>query len=280
MTVFLFDLAAQVLLMLTAALLLTVAYRNDHTCNQLGSQVATSASTTQHGWLDERGVAVAVTTATGLIFYLVHLSLIVAVPSLAAIFVITKGWLTRRRLKIFRKSFDHCLPELMDTIASSLKAGLTLKDALRVSSENSIPQVQFEISKVLRQYRLGLPLEEALDSLRQRIGTPSAIISFGALMIGHQLGGAVPEILKKIVATIRERERVEGRLEALTAQGKAQAFILCGAPILIFIGLYLFEPSKTAMLIHTDKGQMLMALAVILELIGIYATSRILRLEV
>ena len=168
----------------------------------------------------------------------------------------------------------------MDTVASSLKAGLTLKDALRVSGENSSPLVQAEVNKVLRQYRLGLPLDDALDSLRRRIGTPSAIISFGALMIGHQLGGSVPDILKKIVATIRERERVEGRLEALTSQGKAQAFILCGAPILIFIGLYIFEPSKTAMLLHTDKGQVLMTLAIVLELIGIYATSRILRLEV
>ena len=119
-----------------------------------------------------------------------------------------------------------------------------------------------------------------MENLRNRIGTTDSKISFGALIIGSQLGGKLPQILQKIIKTIRERERVEGRLKSLTAQGRSQAAILCAAPPLLGIGLYFYDPGKMSLMTDTLLGQVLLGLAVALEVIGLVVTMKVMKLDI
>lgn len=197
----------------------------------------------------------------------------------AALLIIPKI-LKGRRQRAYVRDFDAALAESLQTVASSLRAGLTLKDSLYVAADNSPKAFANEISLALKEYHFGMPVEEALDKVRRRVKTPNANIAFGSMIISSRLGGKLPEMLKQIVKTIRERERVEGKLKALTAQGRAQAFLLCAAPPVLGFGLYLYDESKMALLTDYWVGQILLSLAIVLELLGIFVTSRVLRLEV
>jgi tight adherence protein B len=193
---------------------------------------------------------------------------------------IVPRFLAKRRRRNFQEAFDKSLAEALGTVSSSLKAGLTLREALAVAAQNTPPVFAAEITVALKQYRFGVALDEVLDGVRRRVATASANIAFGAMIIGSQLGGNLPEILKRIVVTIRERDRVEGRLRALTAQGRSQAFLLCGAPIVIGIGLWIWDPAKMEFFASTPTGKVLLALAIVLELLGIVVTKKVMTLEI
>ena len=188
-------------------------------------------------------------------------------------------WIKRRASK-YREAYDLSLQEGLNTIASSLKAGLTLKDSLAVAAENCPAPFSTEAQVVLKQYHFGVPLEEALDELRRRVKTSNNNLAIGALIVGNQLGGNLPSILLRISHTIRERNRVEGKLQALTAQGRTQAFLLCGAPPVVGLGMYFWDPRKMELLTQTTEGQVLLGLAIVLELVGIFVTRRILDLDI
>ncbi len=206
-------------------------------------------------------------------------------PSLAAlvgggVFAGTPRVVRNRRRLQYMKDFDAALCESLQTVASSLKAGLTLRDALQVATETAAPAFAREVAVALKEYRFGKPIDEALDLVRKRVATPNANIAFGSMIIASRLGGRLPEMLSRIVSTIRERQRVEGKLKALTAQGRAQAFLLCSAPPVLGIGMYLYDPSKMRLMTDSLVGQVLLALAIILEVVGIFVTSRVMKLEV
>jgi Flp pilus assembly protein TadB len=186
----------------------------------------------------------------------------------------------RRARKKYAERFDAALGESLQTVASSLRAGLTLRDSLAVAADNCAPAFAEEVAAALKEYYFGVPIEEALDNVRQRVNTPNCNIAFGAMIISSQLGGNLPAMLRQIVATIRERQRVEGKLKALTAQGRAQALLLCSAPPLLGIGMYLYDPSKMSLLTDYWVGQILLCLAILLEVVGIFVTSQVMKLEV
>lgn len=197
-----------------------------------------------------------------------------AAAMLAPVFV------RQRNRKKYIERFDAALAESLQTVASSLRAGLTLKDSLKVAAENCAPAFAVEVTLALKEYYFGVPIEQALDSVRKRVKTANCSIAFGAMIISSQLGGNLPEMLRKIVRTIRERQRVEGKLKALTAQGRSQAFLLCSAPPLLGIGMYLYDPQKMGLLTNYWVGQILLCLAIILEVVGIAVTMRVMKLEV
>jgi tight adherence protein B len=196
------------------------------------------------------------------------------------VFLIVPIYIRRRRFTLFQKAFDASLVESLSTVSSSLRAGLTLKDALVVAANNCPPAFSSEVSRVLKDYRFGKSIDASLDGVRKRVQTPNTNIAFGALIIGTQLGGRIPEVLNRIVTTIRETDRVEGRLKALTAQGRAQGVLLCSMPILITIGLYLMDREKIEFMMTSPLGKVLIGIAVFLEIVGILVTAKVMKLDV
>jgi tight adherence protein B len=189
-------------------------------------------------------------------------------------------FVAKRRLDLFRKAFDYSLVDALTTISASLKAGLPLIDALENAAHNSDPAFGSVAADLVKNYRFGVPIEVALDKARKRIGTQNANISFGAMIIATELGGNLPEILRRIVGTIRERQRVEGKLQSLTAQGRTQAALLMAAPPAFGFFMYLWDPTRTKLLVETGTGQILLSIAVVLEIVGILVTKKVMKLDI
>jgi tight adherence protein B len=222
--------------------------------------------------------------ATGAVVFsallLIDLSLILAITLGLVAHGLTPMILRHRRFQRYQRDFDQSLVESLATLSSSLRAGLTLKDALVVAVQNCPPVFSGEVTRVLKDYRFGISIDKALDGVRKRVQTQNANIAFGALIIGTQLGGKIPEVLTRIVSTIREVDRVEGRLKALTAQGKAQGVLLCSMPIIVTIGIYVMEREKIEFMMHSPVGKILIGIAVFLEIIGIAVTVKVMKLDV
>lgn len=178
------------------------------------------------------------------------------------------------------KDFDDTLADSLQGMASSIEAGLTLQQSLSVAVESSAPAFAYQAKRAVLEYKLGTDIDTCLLNISKRIPTGSAKMSIGALVIGRKLGGPLPTILRRIANIIRERSRVEGRLRALTAQGRGQGFLVCSLPIAVIIGTALFAPAKFEMLTSTLMGQALLFTVLGLEGIGIYATLKTLKMEI
>jgi tight adherence protein B len=190
--------------------------------------------------------------------------------------IFLKKYLHRR----FLIAFDYALIDGLTAIASAIKAGITLPEALKICAKNTNEELGQELSIALKEYRLGVSIEEALDNLRKRVQTENANIAFGAMIVSSQIGGNLPEMLSRIAAIIRERDKVRGKLQSLTAQGRMQAMLVGSAPPFLALMIYLWDSAKFALLTDTFAGQILLALAITLEALGIYTMRRTMRLTI
>lgn len=237
-----------------------------------------SAMSTARHLYSPLGLAFA--SALFLVGMLLHLPIVFVLLAACIGYFAGPRWLKAHRLQKARDSFDQGLPEALSIISSSMRAGLTLRDSLTVAASTAKREFAVEAEMALKENRLGVPMEECLDNVRHRVNTPGAHIALGAMIVASRVGGRLPEVLMRIAGTIRERERVAGKLKALTAQGRTQAILVCSAPPVIGIGMYLYDPAKTSILTDTIVGQVLLVVAVVLEVIGIVVTRQIMKLDI
>lgn len=185
-----------------------------------------------------------------------------------------------RAKKVMLSSFDDSLVDGLTSLSSSLRAGLTIQSALQVATKSTAPAFAGQVEKVLVDYKLGIHIDEALNKVRERIPTQSCNMAFGALIIGKQLGGPLPDILARIAAAIRERQRVEGRLKALTAQGRGQGALICSLPVLVAIGTAWLTPRRMDLMMDTLPGQIMISVMIACEFLGIFLAWKVLQLDI
>lgn len=185
-------------------------------------------------------------------------------------------WLSARR----RQALVRQLPDVAAALAAALRAGLSLSQALeQVVKFQPRPSSQ-EFSLMLREHRLGIPLDRALLGLADRIGTRDFHILVATLGIARDLGGGLAEALERFSAMLRRRLALEDRIRALTAQGRLQGLIMGALPILLGGVLMMMEPQTMGALFREPVGWGVCALVVALEAAGFVLIRRIVNIEV
>lgn len=185
-------------------------------------------------------------------------------------------WLKARR----RQALVRQLPDVAAALAAALRAGLSLSQALeQVVKFQPRPSSQ-EFSLMLREHRLGIPLDRALLGLADRIGTRDFHILVATLGIARDLGGGLAEALERFSAMLRRRLALEDRIRALTAQGRLQGLIMGALPILLGGVLMMMEPQTMGALFREPVGWGVCALVVALEAAGFVLIRRIVNIEV
>ena len=185
-------------------------------------------------------------------------------------------WLkSRRRLALQRQ-----LPDVADALASALRAGLSLGQALeQVVKFQPRPSSQ-EFSLMLREHRLGLPLDRALQGLALRASSRDFDLLVATLGIARDLGSGLAEALERFASTVRRRIALEERIRALTAQGRMQGWIMGALPILLAAVLTMMEPATMLMLFSRPAGWAVCAAVLVLETVGFLLIRRIVTIEV
>jgi len=192
--------------------------------------------------------------------------------------------LPRLYLRFLKKhrlqKFNNQLEDALSTIASSLKAGFSINQALEAVVDENRHPISIEFRLLIQEVRLGVPLEEALEKMVQRIGSQDFELVSVAIITARQTGGELTVILDRLASLVRERMRIQNKLMALTAQGRLQATIIGLMPLALLIILWYISPAMMSSYLHSFVGIGLTALAFIMVTIGFLVIRKILTIDI
>ena len=156
-------------------------------------------------------------------------------------FMLPKFWLNRRKGGRL-KSFNKQLPDTITLIANALRAGSSFLQAIELVVRESRPPISTEFGRVIREVNLGLPFDQALENMVRRVRSDDLELMATAISVQHQVGGNLAEILDSIAYTIRERVRIKGEIQTLTAQQRLSGYVVAGLPIALAGFLFVAAP--------------------------------------
>jgi tight adherence protein B len=189
------------------------------------------------------------------------------------------GWLLFRRKRRLKK-FAAQLPEALELVARALRAGHSLAAGFRlVASEMSAP-IGGEFGRVFEEQNLGIPFEEALESLTKRVPNLDLKFFATAVVLQRQTGGDLAEILDKIGSLVRERFKIWGQVQALTGEGRLSGIVLLALPPMLFVAVYRMNPDYLMLLFTDDLGKKMLIGGVLMQLFGALVIRKIVNIRV
>jgi len=178
-----------------------------------------------------------------------------------------------------RKAFLAQLPDTLQLLAGSLKAGYSLPQALdTVVRQGEAPMVS-ELNRALVEARLGVPVEDALERIGERLASDDFSWVVMAIRIQREVGGNLAELLVTVADTLRERERLRRQVEVLSAEGRLSGLILGALPVGFAAYLLVARPEYLAPML-TPFGVVLLVTAVVLLTVGGLWVARVVKVEV
>lgn len=180
-----------------------------------------------------------------------------------------------RKQRARSRKFESQLPDALDLLTNSLRAGYSLQAAMEfVGKETSTP-LGPEFTRFYDEQRLGIDVRTALIAMQERIGTDDARMFVTALLLQRETGGNLSELLTNISTIIRQRLQFRGQVETLTAEPKASARVLAAMPFVMFVILYFMNPEYMRPILVTPGGHLAIAYALISVGIGYFIMTRI-----
>jgi len=183
---------------------------------------------------------------------------------------------TRRRMK----AFNHQLGDALILISNSLRTGYSFIQSFDLVAREMQAPMSVEFSRTMKEMNLGMTTEDALDKMTKRIQSHDLDLVITAVLIQRQVGGNLAELLDNLAHTIRERVRIRGHIQTLTAQGRISGLIVSLLPIGIGLIIYSFNPEYIRLLFTHAIGVKLVIAALISQIIGILLVRRIVNIEV
>ena len=165
-------------------------------------------------------------------------------------------------------------------MANGIKSGLSVTQSMERVVENMPNPLSQEFALVLSQIRLGRSVEEALIEFGERIPRPDVQMFVTAINILKETGGNLAETFETIVLTIRERQKIERKIEAMTAQGLTQGLIISMVPFGLIVVFFFIDPAYIKPMFSTTLGLVLLGLVVILQVIGGITIQKIVKIKV
>jgi len=178
------------------------------------------------------------------------------------------------------KSFNTQLVDALQAMANAFKAGLTFPQAIEHVSHEAMAPLAQEFTLFVREVKLGVQLEEALVNMSKRVGSDDLELVVVSTNIARSLGGNMAEMFETISATIRERFRLEGKIDALTSQGKLQGWVVAAMPALLGLVLNMMRPDLMQPMLDHLFGYVLVFLIMVMETMGILIIRRIVNIDI
>ena len=176
--------------------------------------------------------------------------------------------------------FDEQLVDALAGLANSTKAGMSLPQAVEQVAKDMPPPVSQEFGDIMREYRTGKPIEQALDDARERIQSRNFDLSVRAFRIGMEQGGNVAQVFEKIAEAIREMWRLQEHVRTVTTEGRSSARFMTLMPAVFLVLLYIMDPQGVQLLFTTTVGLILLTVVLIINLLGHVWIKRILDVDI
>jgi tight adherence protein B len=185
-------------------------------------------------------------------------------------------YITWRRLRRFLEQ----LPDALDMMSQSLQAGLGLTQAMVYVAKEMPDPLGTEFSVFIEEVNLGLPLADALKKLEERMALPEVRLFNTALMVQREVGGSLAELLNKLADIIRDRFRIERLIKSLTGQNRMSAWTVCSVPPFLGVFMFIREPEMMNDMLNDPMGRAMLAVALVLEIIGIFVFRKLIKVHI
>jgi tight adherence protein B len=184
------------------------------------------------------------------------------------------------RIRKRREAFEAQLPDTLDLIAGSLRAGWGLQQAIEAVVEQAKPPISEEFRRAQTEVRLGRLSEQALESVAARMQSVDFNWVVSAISIQREVGGNLAELLNIVSSTIRERNALKRQVATLTSEGRLSAVILFVLPFLEAAVLFVINRGYISQLFVTSTGLVMLITGILLLVIGGVWLNRVIRVEV
>jgi tight adherence protein B len=223
-----------------------------------------------HGWLIVWLVAVA-GVFLGFLFVLESATFAI----LFSMLLIAVPWYVVRRLaEARRQKIEDQLADAMVTLSSAIKAGLSLGQSLEILAEQCPHPINQEFRQMVGEYQMGQPLDRVLEDTRLRLKSENFALFAAAMQASRESGGRLNETVDRIAHSVLELQRLERKIMTETAQARTSGLYMALAPVAV-LAMYYFvlDPENTEKLFTTVPGQLILSLAIVLD-IGAYVWSQ------
>lgn len=189
--------------------------------------------------------------------------------------ILLVDYLVEKRIK----AYSLQMVDALTLLSNGIRAGLSVPQAIGMVVDEMPPPVSQEFNILLQQNRIGVPLEECFENLSKRLPTQDNNMFVSSVNILRETGGNLAEVFDTIVDVIRERVRLQQKIDTYTAQGMFQGMTIGAMPFLLGIVYFLSDPNSMTPLFTTPLGLVMLFIALIFDLAGIYVIMKIVKIK-
>lgn len=179
-----------------------------------------------------------------------------------------------------QRAINGQLAEMLSLLSNSLRSGFAFTQAVELAAKQLGPPITRELERFLHDISLGAPTDVALQQMAERTGSYDIDMMVSSIMIQRNTGGNLSEILDNVADTIRERERLQGEIRALTSSQRFTGLVLSVYPLFLGAVFFALAPNTWKILFEAELGRILLIAAAGLQIMGMITIRRILALEV
>lgn len=186
------------------------------------------------------------------------------------------NYLVEKRIK----AYSTQMVDGLQLLANGIRAGLSVPQSLGMVVDEMPAPISEEFNIILQQNRIGVPLEECFENLSKRVPTEDNDMFVSSINILRETGGNLAETFDTIVEVIRERVRLQQKIDTFTAQGMFQGMVIGAMPYALGFIYYLQDPASMTPLFTTIIGFIMLFIAVLFDLAGIYVIMKIVKIKI
>lgn len=243
-------------------------------------------------WVEQSGVAV---TPSGLLIASAATAVVVggvarmfAGPAWASVAILAGGLVgfaipplvVRHRRAARLHHFEEHFPEALDLISRAVRAGHAFSAGLKMIGDEVDDPVGTEFRKTFEEQNFGLPLADALYHLAARVPLLDVQFFVTAVLIQHDTGGNLAEILDNLSGVVRERFKIRRQVRVHTAHGRMTGYVLMALPVVLLIALSFINPDHVGLLFNERMGQAMLVGAVVMQAVGYMWIRQVVKIEV
>ncbi|SDD69356.1 type II secretion system F family protein [Aquimonas voraii] len=203
---------------------------------------------------------------------------------LAALIAAAMGFVPGIAFKVLKarrlQTFIQQLPEALLSVAGAMKAGASVVQAIEILVAESKGPISQEWGLFLRELRVGVSYEDALNNLVERVPSEELRLVVAGMKISREIGGNLAETLERLADTLRRKIEMEGKIKALTAQGRMQGIVMTLLPIFLGVVLYYMEPVHMGRLFTELYGWITLAVVISVLSVGFFFIRKIVNIDV
>lgn len=189
------------------------------------------------------------------------------------------NWALQWRINRRKTLLENQLADALTIISAGLSAGYSFLQSARLAADQLPPPISEELDRVVRLASLGMPVEQALQLMAERVQSYDYDITVSAILVQLRRGGNLSRILSTVADTIRQRIELRGEIAASTAQARFSGWILMGLPFAVAVLVFIINPGWMRLLLETELGHKMIYTGIFMQAMGMFWIRKLLQVE-